>query len=96
MNPAQLVTSIFPDMEDPIRAEMFSVERLEQHAESLAAAQTVTRKLERGRQLTPRVLENGRVLLKSYRAIARAIQQEVRRKLALPPLGDGTGSADKN
>jgi len=76
MNSARPVTSIFPDVEDPIRAEIFSVERLEQHAESLAAAQIVTRKSERGRQLTPRVLENGRVLLESYRAIARAIQQE--------------------
>ena len=27
---------------DPIRAELFSLERLEQHAESLAAAQTAT------------------------------------------------------
>ncbi|HEV2495699.1 MAG TPA: glucoamylase family protein, partial [Terriglobia bacterium] len=76
MNPVRPVTRILPGTEDPIRAEMFSVERLEQHAESLAAAQTVTRKSERGRRLTPRVLENGRVLLESYRAIARAIQQE--------------------
>ena len=33
---------VFPDIADPIRAELFSVERLEQHAESLAAAQTIT------------------------------------------------------
>ena len=30
-----------PVIENPIRAELFSVERLEQHAESLAAAQPV-------------------------------------------------------
>ena len=31
-----------PAAEEPIRAELFSIERLEQHAESLAAAQRVT------------------------------------------------------
>ena len=31
-----------PEAQEPIRAELFSVERLEQHAESLAAAQHVT------------------------------------------------------
>ena len=63
-------------LEEPIRAELFSVERLEQHAESLAAAQTVTKETHQGRPLIPRVVENGRVLLDSYRAIARAIQEE--------------------
>ena len=65
-----------PDLEEPIRAELFSVERLEQHAESLAAAQIVFAESRAGRLLTPRVLENGRVLLESYRAIARAIHEE--------------------
>src|SRR6185295_13742284 len=69
-------TSIRPDPEEPIRAEIFGVERLEQHAESLAAAQIVNTELTQGRLLTPRVLENGRVLLESYRAIARAIHEE--------------------
>jgi cyclic beta-1,2-glucan glucanotransferase len=67
---------ILPDLEEPIRAELFSLERLEQHAESLAAAQIVTTAVSRGRPLLPRVLENGRVLLDSYRATARAIQDE--------------------
>ena len=67
---------ILPDLEEPIRAELFSSERLEQHAESLAAAQIVTIETSRGRPLLPRVIENGRVLLDSYRAIARAIQDE--------------------
>ena len=65
-----------PGLEEPIRAELFGVERLEQHAESLAAAQITTGDLRRGRLLTPRVLENGRVLVKSYRTIARAIREE--------------------
>ena len=65
-----------PQLEEPIRAELFSSERLEQHAESLAAAQPVTTTPRKGRPLLPRVLDNGRVLLESYRAIARAIRQE--------------------
>ncbi|TKB72695.1 MAG: hypothetical protein E8D45_10475 [Nitrospira sp.] len=65
-----------PELEEPIRAELFGVERLEQHAESLAAAQIVTGDSRRGRLLTPRVLENGRVLVESYRTIARAIREE--------------------
>ncbi len=68
-------TILLPNQEEPIRSELFSLERLEQHAESLAAAQTVTKELIRGRPLLPRVLDNGRVLLDSYRAIARAIQE---------------------
>ena len=61
---------------EPIRAELFSSERLEQHAESLAAAQQVTTTPRAGRRLLPRVLDNGRVLLASYRAIAQAIREE--------------------
>ena len=68
-------------LEEPIRAELFSAERLEQHAESLAAAQRVTTTPRKGRPLLPRVLNNGRVLLESYRAIAQAIREE----RAIPP-----------
>jgi len=69
-------TILLPNPEEPIRSELFSLERLEQHAESLAAAQAVESKMKRGRPLIPRVMDNGRVLLESYRAIARAIQEE--------------------
>jgi len=67
---------LLPDLEEPIRAELFSLERLEQHAESLAAAQIVTTVASQGRPLVPRVLENGRVLLDAYRITARAIREE--------------------
>jgi cyclic beta-1,2-glucan synthetase len=67
---------VFPEVEGPIRAELFSVERLEQHAETLAAAQTVTQTSDEGRPLLPRVLENGRVLLEYYRATSKAISHE--------------------
>ena len=76
MSTNQTSTILLPNQEEPIRAELFSLERLEQHAESLAAAQVITNKPSRGRPLIPRVIDNGRVLLNSYRAIARAIQDE--------------------
>ena len=63
------------DIAEPIRAELFSLERLEQHAESLAAAQIVASKTMRGHPLIPRVRENGRVLLDSYRATSLAVEQ---------------------
>jgi cyclic beta-1,2-glucan glucanotransferase len=62
--------------EDPIRAELFGIERLEQHAESLAAAQGVMRRSGRGRRLLQRVEHNGRVLRDAYRVIANAIREE--------------------
>ena len=75
MTTTQVAVSDFPAVEEPIRAELFSVERLEQHAESLAAAQTVTDQAA-GRPLISRVADNGRSLLESYRAVARAIKSE--------------------
>src|SRR5881409_925696 len=65
-----------PLQEEPIRAELFGIERLEQHAESLAAAQRVMSESGQGRRLLPRVLENGRVLREAYRQIAKAIREE--------------------
>ncbi len=61
---------------EPILAELFSVERLEQHARTLAAAQHVTETPHRGRDVRGRIDENGRVLLESYRELARAIRDE--------------------
>ena len=61
---------------EPIRAELFSIERLEQHAESLAAAQPVTTRPTTGRGFATRLRENGQVLLEAYRNIAAAIREE--------------------
>jgi cyclic beta-1,2-glucan synthetase len=60
-------------VEDPIRAELFSIERLEQHGESLAAAERTTEKPAKARNLLPRVRESGRVLLAAYRNIVDAL-----------------------
>jgi cyclic beta-1,2-glucan synthetase len=73
-NPSTLLTSAA--IEEPIRAELFSAERLEQHGESLAVAQRVTTTPRTGRPLLPRVLDNGRALLACYRATAQAIREE--------------------
>jgi len=60
--------------EKPFQAEFFSVERLEQYAQTLAAKhKTVTRK---GRaQLLPRLEDNGRKLEVAYRALVQAIRE---------------------
>src|SRR5438445_2122348 len=65
-----------PLQEEPIRAELFGIERLEQHAESLGAAKRVMSGPGQGRRLLPRVLENGRVLRDAHRVIAKAIREE--------------------
>ncbi len=61
------------DHEESIREELFSIERLEQHAESLAAAQSITARPTTGRSLAARLRDNESVLLKAYRAIATAV-----------------------
>ncbi len=66
-----------PDgLDEPIVAELFSIERLEQHAASLAAAQAITADPRRGHALGSRVSEDGHALLDSYRSLARAIREE--------------------
>jgi len=59
--------------EELLREELFSVERLEQHGRSLAAAQPVSAGRLRGRSLTDRLGDNARVLLAAYRDIATAV-----------------------
>ena len=48
--------------EEPIRSEIFSVERLKQHAESLAVAQTVTSDPRKGYNLSKRLKNNKKIL----------------------------------
>ena len=61
------------DVGAPIRAEVFGAERLEQHAASLAAGVRVTEKPTRGRDLLPRVHDNGRALLDAYHNVVEAV-----------------------
>jgi cyclic beta-1,2-glucan synthetase len=68
-------SAVFPqDTEEPIRSELFSIERLEEQAESLAAAKRVTTKA--GRRLARRLRDNAGVLQEAYSAIARAVREE--------------------
>ncbi|HEY5101884.1 MAG TPA: hypothetical protein VII70_03805, partial [Steroidobacteraceae bacterium] len=59
--------------EELLREELFSVERLEQHGRSLAAAEAVSARRLRGRPLEARLRENAAVLLAAYRDIAAAV-----------------------
>ena len=70
--------------DEPIRAELFSIERLEQHARSLAEAQPVSSDLAGGRTLTGRLAQNERMLAQAYRDIV-AVTREGRQ---IPPAAE--------
>ncbi len=63
------------DNREPIREELFGVERLEEHARSLALAQIVSSRTIKGQPLARRLADNGVVLLEAYRAIVKAINE---------------------
>ncbi|MBA3772895.1 MAG: glycosyl transferase, partial [Ramlibacter sp.] len=58
----------------PVRQELFGIERLEQHALSLAAAQSVTQRPPRVLPLHRRLDHNSAVLLAAYRASAAELE----------------------
>jgi cyclic beta-1,2-glucan synthetase len=60
------------DTEDSIREELFSIERLEEHGESLAMAQHITARPLPRQSLAGRLKDNEAVLLEAYRAIGSA------------------------
>ena len=62
--------------DEPIRAELFSVERLEQFAAVLAAEQTDVAKPKLFRKLLPRLEDNGRILVAAYNSLTAAIRHE--------------------
>ena len=63
------------DTEDePIRRELYSVERLEQYAQEIAAAHKVSGKPTRRRPLLPRLEDNGHKLVAAYRALAESLR----------------------
>jgi cyclic beta-1,2-glucan synthetase len=83
------VTSLFSllmtrPMEDPIRSELFSLERFDQHAQSLAVAQTITDDPKAGAPLTPRLRENEKILQTSYRYLT----SEVQKNKTINPAGE--------
>lgn len=64
------------DDSTPVRDELFGVERLEQHAESLAFAQSVTSRPPRVRSLHRRLNDNASTLLAAYRASAIEVESD--------------------
>ena len=62
--------------QEPIRDELFSVERLEQYAAELASRHVVSVEISRGRSLLSRLEENGQRLIAVYRVLADAVQEE--------------------
>ena len=63
-------------IDEPIRAELFSVERLEEHALSLAGTQELSGRRGRLRLISRRLADNGDVLLASYRELSKALREE--------------------
>jgi cyclic beta-1,2-glucan synthetase len=59
----------------PVREEIFGVERLERHGESLAAAQPVTTKPQHVASLHARLHGNATALLKAYRVCAAELER---------------------
>src|SRR5450759_4499126 len=68
----------------PIRAELFSVERLEEHGRSLATAQAVMPDHVKGPSLTARLADNEAVLLAAYRDVNDAFPAAEARRLVAP------------
>jgi cyclic beta-1,2-glucan synthetase len=64
------------DAELPIREELYSIERLEQYAATLAAEHKLAEKRRRVSLLLPRLEENGRKLVAAYKALADSIREE--------------------
>ncbi|MCA1576297.1 MAG: hypothetical protein LC794_02905 [Acidobacteria bacterium] len=60
--------------EKPFHAEFYSVERLEQYAQTLAAEHKTVKQKGRA-QLLPRLAENGRIFESAYKALVEALRQ---------------------
>jgi cyclic beta-1,2-glucan synthetase len=60
----------------PIRDELYSIERLEQFAVTLAAQHKIAEKPQRVNLLLPRLEENSRALVAAYGALAESIRRE--------------------
>lgn len=71
-----LSESTLNELDEPIRAEIFGVARLEDHAKSLAHEQTVTDDPRSGREVSARVRENQRVLVFAYHKMLQAVKDK--------------------
>jgi len=67
-----------------IRGELFSIDRLEEHAEALATGHKSATGGAAGRNLSRRLRDSGRILLETY----RGVEQEVREDRAITPADE--------
>lgn len=71
-------------LENTIRGELYSVERLEDYAAYLGAELKISKDPRVSQPLLPRMQENGRKLVESYRSLIESTQ----RKEAIPPAAE--------
>src|SRR2546427_4820367 len=64
------------EAELPIREELYSIERLEQYAATLAAEHKIAERPQRVSLLLPRLEDNGRKLISAYKAVVESIRDE--------------------
>jgi cyclic beta-1,2-glucan synthetase len=65
-----------PGAEQPIREDLYSIERLEQYAASLAVEHEIAEKPQRVNLLLPRLEDNGRKLVAAYKSLVESIREE--------------------
>ena len=70
--------------EEPIRSEIFSLERLKQHAESLAQSQAITGNPKKGFGLASRLKDNKKILRYCYESIGKSVTE----KRSITPAGE--------
>src|SRR5687767_5696264 len=72
-----------PDDQTPLRAELFSVEQMEQHGQALAATHVLSTARPRTR-LLERLDQNERVLVQTFDMLTEAVRSQFR----IPPSGE--------
>ena len=72
------------NLEEPIKGDIYSIERLEEYAAFLASELKVVYKTKTTQFLLPRMRDNGKQLLRVYRALTKAIH----RKETIPPAAE--------
>ncbi|MBI4672344.1 MAG: hypothetical protein HY741_11865 [Chloroflexi bacterium] len=74
MGTAELFGPASKGLADPIRVEVYGVERLEEHARARAQQARVQGGVRRGKRLLPRLQENGERLKRAQRVFTNALQ----------------------
>ena len=78
-----LIAGPVEEIENPLRAELFSPEQLERHAESLSAQHTVSTS-RRTELLLPRLKQNERIIEQAYELVTKMVRDSER----MPPAAE--------